>query len=173
VRSKDVQPNHLAKTDETRSIAAWFARKNASKTVRAMDLLTQRTGEYSGVTAVVPRDLDGSQCFTMLITTPSPELNPYFASLFINSRAGSEYFDQTRWGTAQPNISVPILQNMPITVPPREEQDAIVASALSADERHARIVEKVQQQIERLREYRQALITAAVAGKLDATKEPA
>lgn len=65
------------------------------------------------------------------------------------------------------------LPHVPITVPPHEEQDAIVASAMGADERHARIVEKVQRQIERLREYRQALTTAAVAGKLDAPKEPA
>jgi type I restriction enzyme S subunit len=172
VRSTNVQPNRVETTDLLR-IAEWFATKNRSKTVHASDLLTQRTGEYSGVTAVVPAELDGSQCFTMLITTPKRDLSPYFASFFINSRVGDEYFNQTRWGTAQPNISVPILQNLPLPVPPRDEQDRLVKYLLRADERSSGAISMLRRQCATLGEYRRALIAAAVTGQLDISKEAA
>jgi type I restriction enzyme, S subunit len=172
VRSLNVQPNHLV-PNEVLFIEKWFAEKNASKTVREGDLLTQRTGEYSGATAVVPAALDGCQCFTLLITTPKAELRSWFASYFMNSAAGHEYFNRTRWGTAQPNISVPILQDLPLLVPPGAEQDEIVAFIRAGTRRDGAVEERIGDQIVALHEYRRAIITAAVTGQIDVTREAA
>jgi hypothetical protein len=57
------------------------------------------------------------------------------------------------------------------TVPPLPEQHRIVASLDTATARTNRVVVSVKDAIEGLREYRSALITAAVTGKIDVREE--
>ena len=52
-------------------------------------------------------------------------------------------------------------------VPPIEEQERIVARCFAARERTASLVERLERQVDLLREHRQALITAAVTGELE------
>ncbi|MFZ3018104.1 MAG: restriction endonuclease subunit S [Gallionella sp.] len=83
----------------------------------------------------------------------------------------SDYFQgliQVSWsfGT-QPNIGMGVLGNLNIALPPLEEQFAI-ANYLDRETGHIdQLTAKVEAAIERLTEYRQALITAAVTGKID------
>ena len=163
VRSTNLRPNHI-QTDDLLMVEPWFAQSNQSKFVFARDLLTQRTGEYSGMTAPVPASLDRCQCFTMVISTPRPGFNSEFLSLFLNS-AGETYWDLNRWGSAQPNISVPIVKEAPIPCPPREDQDGVVERLRQSARTDP--APKVRAQLDKLREYRRALITAAVTGQLD------
>jgi type I restriction enzyme S subunit len=55
--------------------------------------------------------------------------------------------------------------------PPRYEQDAICSHLDAAEHRAATTLLAIEQQIDRLREYRQVLISAAVTGKIDVTRE--
>ena len=91
----------------------------------------------------------------------------------MNCAAGRTYFDLESWGTAQQNISVPILGDMKVALPPRVEQVAIVSWVRAGVEQIDRVLRVVDAQLERLREYRQALITAAVTGKIDVSTEAA
>jgi restriction endonuclease S subunit len=52
-------------------------------------------------------------------------------------------------------------------VPPRPEQDAIVESIRRETARIDALIAKVLEAIERLKEYRTALISATVTGKID------
>jgi type I restriction enzyme S subunit len=143
-----------------------FAEKNESKTIKAFDIVTVRTG-YPGQSAVLPKELDGSQCFTMLISTLSENQSPFFYNYYINSHLGKEYFGLTAWGSAQKNISVPILQELPIPILSFEEQKEITAYL---DQKTAQIdtaISGIRQEIALLQEYRQALIFEAVTGKID------
>jgi hypothetical protein len=54
-------------------------------------------------------------------------------------------------------------------VPPVPEQQAIADHVTTARHRLDVAVDRVSLQVGRLREYRQALITAAVTGKVDVT----
>ncbi len=101
-----------------------FADGLGSKLMRAGDLVTVRTGN-AGVTAVVPEDLDGCQCFTMLITTLSKSGDSEYYCLLLNSHYAKTYFNLEGWGTAQVNISVPILKWLPVPIPPLYEQQEI------------------------------------------------
>ncbi|CAG9229812.1 Type I restriction enzyme EcoKI specificity protein [Paraburkholderia caribensis] len=143
-----------------------FAAERGSKLIGAGDLVTVRTGN-AGVTAVVPMDLDQCQCFTMLITTLEKGHSAAFYCYWMNSEAAKCYFQLEGWGTAQVNISVPILKALPVPIPPAIEQDDIVAfiekevgklDELTVEARHA---------IDLLKERRGALISAAVTGKID------
>jgi type I restriction enzyme S subunit len=58
-------------------------------------------------------------------------------------------------------------------LPPIEEQEAIAAYVESTDATMRAVLDSIRQSVDRLREYRQALITAAVTGKIDVPKEAA
>jgi len=169
LRSTNIRPNRILR-DNVLRIASWFAEKNRSKYLFAGDLVTVRTG-IPGTTAVVPRDLDRCQCFTMLISTPGDGQVAEFLSYFLNSGSARTYFELEGWGTAQTNISVPILQDIPIPVPPEREQRRIVEGIESAIGTIDGLVETVEAGIDCLKELRSALISAAVTGKIDVRDE--
>jgi len=125
-----------------------------------------RTGN-AGVTAVVPPELDGCQCFTMLITTLKDGMQSDYYCYWMNSAAAVHYFSIEGWGTAQVNISVPILKSLPVPIPPEQEQKEIVALLLQQTQRLDMLLTNTERSIELLKERRSALITAAVTGQID------
>lgn len=143
-----------------------FAEKNDSKYLYTNDVITVRTG-YPGTSAVIPEALDKSQCFTNLVATPKKSILPAFLSEYLNSHTGKSYFDLLGWGSAQKNISVPILQNVPIAWPDKHEQSEIMKYVESQRGRYTKLVGKAGEQVILLRERRTALISAAVTGKID------
>jgi len=165
IRSTDVFPNEL-RTSGLLAIEQWFAQRNRNKALCRGDLVTVRTGA-PGTTAVVPDALDGCQCFTLLMSTVSRRhFSPYFC-YYLNSLAAATYFQLAGWGTAQINISVPILKETPIPVPPLPEQRAI-AKACERYESHFRAaITATGDAIATLAEFRSALISAAVTGQID------
>ncbi len=73
-------------------------------------------------------------------------------------------------GTAKSTVDSlrrPMLQDFYIAYGPEEEQRKIVEELDAFDAKHHALESKLNDQVERLREYRQALITAAVTGQLD------
>jgi type I restriction enzyme, S subunit len=171
IRSTNVRRNHIDKSDLL-FIDPGFAEKNRSKYLSACDLLTTRTGANLGMTAIVPPDLDQSQCFTLLVTTLRSGFAPRFFCYFMNSSAGQFYFSIESWGAGQHNLSVPIIQEMPVPVPPLEEQTKIVQHVMRVADLVDPVVAKIRDGIDKLSEYRTALISAAVTGKIDVREEP-
>lgn len=169
IRSTNVRANRIL-TKDLLHIEPWFAEKNRSKYLYANDLVTVRTGA-PGTTAVVPKELDGCQCFTMLISTLKQGQIPEFYSYFLNASSAKFRFAVEGWGTAQINISVPILQEQIIVEPPESEQRAIVEYIRTVGDRLDVLAEKVTASVTKLREYKAALISAAVAGKIDVREE--
>jgi len=70
-----------------------------------------------------------------------------------------------------PHISPEQINNFPIPIPPVAEQIAIAEFLNRETVKIDRMVEKAELAIIRLQEYRIALITAAVSGKIDVRKE--
>lgn len=143
-----------------------FAEGRSTKLINAGDLVTVRTGN-AGVTAVVPESLDGCQCFTMLITSLSQSGLSDFFCYVLNSLPSQRYFSLEGWGTAQVNISVPILKALPVAIPPLGEQHAIVEYLDGATAKLDELVAEAEVAMKLLGERRSALISAAVTGKID------
>ena len=74
-------------------------------------------------------------------------------------------------GTAQFNVSSAQVQSVFLPFPPLPEQAAIAAYLDEETAKLDALVGKVAEAVERLQEYRTALITAAVTGKIDVRKE--
>jgi type I restriction enzyme, S subunit len=82
-------------------------------------------------------------------------------------RAGTAQIDVMMIGSTFKRINVEEIRSLVITLPPSVEQQTIVAFL---DERCAKIdalISKADEVIETMREYRSALITDAVTGKID------
>lgn len=143
-----------------------FAGERSSKLIRAGDLVTVRTGN-AGVTALIPPELDGCQCFTMLITTLDSSSSAEFYCYWMNSLAAQRYFSLEGWGTAQINISVPILKGLSVPIPPFSEQLEIVDFLNHETSNLDQLIDQAESAIDLLKERRIALISAAVTGQID------
>jgi type I restriction enzyme, S subunit len=170
LRSMNIRENAIDATDLL-FIAPWFAERNKSKYVYENDILTVRTGTV-GVSALVPLRFNRSQCFTQLITTISPTHSAEFVSLALNSQRAREYFQLTGWGSAQSNISVPILGSAPIPMVDLATQLREVDLARGINDKYGKVGKALTVQLKLLSEYRQALITKAITGHLDIPEEP-
>ena len=101
--------------------------------------------------AVVVSILDGSEFVWLGELLRSMNLNQY-------SQA-----------SAQPGLSVEKLQNLTITVPPSKEQTAIVHRIQTETQRIDSTISKIEKEIELMNEYRTALISEIVTGKIKVT----
>ncbi len=164
LRSTNIRAGKI--TGEILYVTPEFAEGRSTKLINAGDLVTVRTGN-AGVTAVVPESLDGCQCFTMLITSLSQSGLSDFFCYVLNSLPSQRYFALEGWGTAQVNISVPILKALPVAIPPLAEQHAIAEYLDGATARLDELVAEAEAAIKLLGERRSALISAAVTGKID------
>lgn len=63
-------------------------------------------------------------------------------------------------------LTTSILNNMEIPIPPSDTQREIVEFLKNETAKIDEVMNKVENQIEKLQEYRQALITSAVTGKI-------
>lgn len=165
IRSTNIKENGLDTTDLL-YLKEEFARKNESKYLYGNDIVTVRTG-YPGVSAVVPNELSHSHCFTNLVSTPLNNQCSAYLMEYLNSLMGKEYFALNAWGSAQKNISVPILQNFPIAHPDKCEQEEIASFIVCAKKGFIRILNEAEKSIHLMQERRTALISAAVTGKID------
>ena len=82
---------------------------------------------------------------------------------------GQIYVERMR--AAQPHLNAEELGSFVILVPPLPEQRAIADFLDRETTKIDLLVAKVEQAIERLQEYRTAVITAAVGGKIDVRRE--
>lgn len=73
--------------------------------------------------------------------------------------------DESAHGTRK--LETAVLAKYPVAVPPLDDQRAIVTYLDQETEKLDRLAAKVETAIDRLREYRAALITAAVTGQID------
>ena len=169
LRSTDIRANRV-RTDDIRYIAVGFAAGLASKQLRTDDIVTVRTGN-AGVSVVVPPAYDRGQCFTLVVSRLTNAHDSRYFCYWLNVPPGQEQFKVEGMGTAQVNISVPIVKNAVVCIPPPEEQVRIANWIERELVRWDRLTAKISLAIDHLREFRSSLISAAVTGKIDVRKE--
>jgi len=135
--------------------------------VKAGEIIVVRSGAYTGDSAIVTKGLDGAIAgFDMVLTIDDgcPEFVAY-ALLSKYLLQGQIYLARMR--AAQPHLNAEELGGFHFIAPPAEEQQVI---AEYLDEKTGKIdglIRTTETAIQTLEEYRTALITAAVTGKVD------
>ncbi|EJG07975.1 restriction modification system DNA specificity domain protein [Methanofollis liminatans DSM 4140] len=97
----------------------------------------------------------------------NPQINRRYALYILGSEAGLTFVELQSVGSTRESINTDILRNIPILIPPLPEQRAIADFLDRQTAKIDRLVSLEEAVIDRLQEYRSALITAAVTGKID------
>ena len=136
-----------------------------SKTiVHTNDLVIVRDGAI-GVTAVVPKEYDGSNVVSMIIVSTIDEYNSDFLCYVLNSYVGKIQFDLTRIGSALSHTSVFTVSNIEIPKPCIDEQNEIVKQLKKQHEKLDSLIAEKESLIKDLESYKKSLIYEVVTGK--------
>lgn len=134
--------------------------------LRSGDLVAVRTGQ-PGKTAVVDAEFDGANCIDLLIIRQSPYFVSRYLGYFMNSDAAKSQYSMGEGGAIQKHFNVESAKDLVISVPPLEDQKAIVAFLDRETMAIRDLEDRIRYAISLLQEYRSALISAAVTGKID------
>jgi type I restriction enzyme S subunit len=166
VKGGDVAPGRLrldSLNRTTREIEADYVRSR----LRGGDVVYAIRGSI-GAVEIAPSELEGANLTQDAArVAPRPGVNSRWLLYALKSRAVFAQLDAGALGATIRGINIRDLKRAVLPVPPVEEQ-ALLASSL--DRQTGRIdglIAKVREHIEKLREYRTALISAAVTGKID------
>src|SRR5467141_838074 len=111
-----------------------FAKANASKAAKALDVLTVHTGANLGDACVLPAAFDDCQTFTTLITTPRASvLSPHYLCLHMCSANGKGEMSRLEVGGGKGNLNTGDLKQYRIALPPLVKQEAIVETLTDWD----------------------------------------
>jgi type I restriction enzyme S subunit len=94
-------------------------------------------------------------------------VHPPFLNRMLSTRGIAEWLALRSVGSTMDNINTSILSRLPLPIPPLPEQRAIAAFLDRETSNLDKLVGKVRKMIEGLQEYRTALVSAAVTGKID------
>ena len=132
----------------------------------AGDLVVVRVG-YPGVAAVVPPELTGGNVASMMLVRKHPRFCSQWLAYAFNSQVGRDQVEIVQYGAAQKQFNISHAVDFAFPFPPLPEQAAIAGYLDQETAKLDALVGKVEAAVERLQEYRTALITAAVTGKID------
>lgn len=103
------------------------------------------------------------------ILRPSLEVNSMFYHYLFRTKIAQQEFKRWSRGIMEMRLRLYFdeLGNLPMPVPPKEEQSRIVEYIQKSELKIDTLIEKAQKAIELMKERRTALISAAVTGKID------
>jgi len=99
-------------------------------------------------------------------------LSSRYLKMALQSKRFQSHLEPETTGVSVPHISGEQILSFRVPLPSLERQDSISASLCSEISKLEELIRKVVDQICRLQEYRQSLITAAVTGQLEIPEEP-
>lgn len=157
---RDGRGKYLGDTNE--SISELGMANSAARLLPKGTVVLSRTASV-GFSGIMPRPMATTQDFVNWIC--GPRVTPdHLLWLF---RAMKPEFERLMMGSTHQTIYMPDVRQFRGPLPPIAEQKTIAAFLDQESVRFGEAADKIGTQSDRLQEYRQALITAAVTGQLD------
>jgi len=135
--------------------------------VNTGDVLIVQRGSTSGKIGIVPTNIGLATINPSIVLLKEWQISSHFGFYYLIGNCVRNYTDSLLSSTAIPMLSQRQIESIPICIPPFEDQLAIVENNSSVSKQHSRLISSIQNQIDKLFEYRQTLISAAVTGKID------
>lgn len=170
-----INPIHLVNdelvSDSKNTVTTEMADRLSRYKLLAGDIVFARRGDI-GRCGVVRLPQEGWICGTgsMVVRLDYRRCDARYFSLVFQSSGFGALLELNAVGTTMLNLNPSILGRMCVPVPPLNEQKHIVAFLEEETEKLDGLLLQVETAINRLTEYRQALITSAVTGKIDVRK---
>lgn len=135
--------------------------------LKAKDILVVRSGAYTGDSAIVPSEWAGSIAGYDMVYTAKNALPEYISLNLLSKHVlnGQIYLAKNR--AAQPHLNAEELGEVIIAIPSIDDQQIIVSFLHQKISHIEAQTGKITAAVEKLQEYRSALITHAVTGKID------
>lgn len=149
-------------TDTAEKISAFGMANSSARLLPKDTVILSRTASV-GFVAIMATDMATTQDFAAWI--PGSKIRSKF--LYYELRAMKPEFRRLMMGSTHQTIYMPDIRSFRTPLPPLPEQDRIIASLDASIGTYRQVNTKIQTSITRLREYRAALITAAVTGQID------
>ncbi|KDE32111.1 restriction endonuclease subunit S [Bacillus altitudinis] len=141
-----------------------------SSQVQPLDILLNITGASIGRTAIVPKDFGRANVnqHVCIIRLNQKKMYPYYFNMLM----ASDVIHQQIWfaqnGSSREGLNFVQVKELKFAMPPTiEEQREINDWVFNKLKTIYDVMSKIKEQIEKLKEYRQALIYEAVTGKID------
>lgn len=167
VRTADLSLGLLDLSNSYRVAEDEYLRRVRRAPVMPGDILYSREGERWGFAATAP--ITPKVCLgqRMMQFRAASSFKPRYLMWHLNASCVYEQGVLDTAGSTAPHVNVSTIRNYWLAAPPLPEQTAIATYLDRETERIDRLMAKVETAIARLQEYRTALITAAVTGKID------
>jgi type I restriction enzyme S subunit len=152
--------------EDVRFVPEEVNRQFSQHALRESDVITVRVGA-PGLTCVVPKEADGLNCGSLMIIRRSASFDSQWLSGVMNGFIVRSQIDLVQYGAAQEQINITDAVDFLIPTPPLVEQSAIAAFLNDKTAQFDALSGEAQRSIDLLQERRNALISAAVTGKID------
>lgn len=149
--------------DDTSEKISAFGMANSSARLLPKDTVVLSRTASVGFVAIMGCPMATTQDFAAWICGPT--IKSKF--LYYVLRAMKPEFRRLMMGSTHQTIYMPDIRSFRTPVPPLDEQDRIIRALDASIGTYRQVHGKVVASVEKLREYRVALITAAVTGQID------
>ncbi len=135
------------------------------------DIILVKTGSTIGKTSIIPYNTPEMTINPQLVVLKNLKLDPSYLYYQTTCRFIKESFHIEQTGSTTPTISQEKINDFPVIVPSLNEQLEI-SNFLDLELNQISRLNKLEQtKIEKLKEYRQALISEVVTGKIKVTED--
>jgi type I restriction enzyme S subunit len=159
--------NHILNIDECTYLSWEKYHESPEIKIFENDIILVKTGSTIGKTAIIPNGTPEMTLNPQLVVFKDIKLNPVFLYYIMISNYFQGYFSVYTAGGSTPAISQEKINNFKITFPNELEQLKISSFISQKELEIKRIIFTTQQEIELLKEYKTALISEVVTGKVD------
>ncbi|SER85967.1 restriction endonuclease subunit S [Giesbergeria anulus] len=146
--------------ESARRISLNSHRKLPASSIYENDLVTVRVGD-PGVTAVVPKEFNSSNCASMMIVRGHSSFDSNWLCHLMNSKYGRNQVESIQYGTAQKQFNIKDAINFQYPTPHLSEQRAIATVLSDVDA----LLAQLDQLIAKKRDLKQATMQQLLTGK--------
>ncbi len=131
------------------------------------DFVFQRTGAHKKIGVYRGNEPAIYGSFLIRFRFDNSKIDPDYLLLYFESLVYQKQLNASIHGGVNPNIHAENIKECLVVLPTKEEQISLKKYLAAHKEQIILIIDKLLQQIEKLKEYRQSIISEAVTGKID------
>lgn len=164
INGNNIGPNKIKITEQTKKVSIQEANKQTLNLGENTLLLSingtiGNLSYYFGEKVMLGKSVAYINC--------NDEIFKSFLYYYLQSQVNSYYFSKELSGSTIKNLSLESIKNTPIVYPSKEEQNGIVEFIETENIKIGDLLLKIEEEIELLKEYKTALISEVVTGKVD------